>query len=95
MALESSDHVRMAMLQEIYELGLLAAGDVWPTPAMALGRLFGAGLPWPEKVPVTQAITIARWMADTCRESGGAVLSTTVSGGLRVALSGLRTARAP
>jgi hypothetical protein len=54
---------------------------------VALGRLFGARLPWPEKVPVTQAITIARWMADTCRKSGGAVLSTTVSGGLRVALA--------
>ena len=42
--LESSDRVRMAMLKEIYDLGLLAAGDVWPTPAMALGRHFERGV---------------------------------------------------
>jgi hypothetical protein len=30
----------MVMLREIHDLGLDAAGDVWPTPAMALGRLF-------------------------------------------------------
>ena len=35
--------VRLTMLQEIYDLGLDAAGDVWPTPAMALGRLFERG----------------------------------------------------
>ena len=39
----SSDRVRMPMLKEIYDLGLLAAGDVWPTPAMALGRSFERG----------------------------------------------------
>jgi hypothetical protein len=31
------------MLQEIHDLGLAAAGDVWPAPAMALGRLFERG----------------------------------------------------
>lgn len=31
------------MLQEIYDQGVDAAGDVWPTPAMALGRLFERG----------------------------------------------------
>lgn len=31
------------MLQEILDLALLAAGDVWPTPTMALGRLFERG----------------------------------------------------
>lgn len=31
------------MLREIFELGLDAAGDVWPTPEMALGRLFERG----------------------------------------------------
>jgi hypothetical protein len=31
------------MLGEIYDLGVEAAGDVWPTPAMALSRLFERG----------------------------------------------------
>jgi hypothetical protein len=31
------------MLREIYDLGLEAAGDVWPTPEMALGQLFERG----------------------------------------------------
>ena len=30
----------LSLLREIYDLGLDAAGEVWPTPAMALGRLF-------------------------------------------------------
>ena len=39
----------MVMLKEIYDLGLLAAGDVWPTPAMALGRLFERGVAFLER----------------------------------------------
>jgi hypothetical protein len=35
--------LRLAMLQEIYDRGVEAAGDVWPTPAMALSRLFERG----------------------------------------------------
>jgi hypothetical protein len=35
---------RLAMLRETYDLALDAAGNVWPTPAMALGRLFERGL---------------------------------------------------
>ena len=35
--------VRLAMLRETYELALSAAGDVWPTPAMALANLFERG----------------------------------------------------
>jgi len=31
------------MLREIYDLGVEAAGDVWPTPTMALSRLFERG----------------------------------------------------
>jgi hypothetical protein len=34
----------LPLLREIYDLGLDAAGDVWPTPAMALGRLFERGV---------------------------------------------------
>jgi hypothetical protein len=35
--------LRLSMLREIYDLGLDAAGEVWPTPEMALGRLFERG----------------------------------------------------
>jgi hypothetical protein len=40
---EPANRIRLIMLQEIYDLGLDAAGEVWPTPAMALGRLFERG----------------------------------------------------
>lgn len=36
--------VRIAMLRETYDLALDAAGDHWPTPAMALGNLFERGV---------------------------------------------------
>ena len=42
-SLEAAGRVQLPMLQEILDLALLAAGDVWPTPAMALGRLFERG----------------------------------------------------
>jgi hypothetical protein len=34
---------RLAMLAEIFEAAIDVAGDVWPTPSMALGRLFERG----------------------------------------------------
>ena len=40
---DSSERVFLVMLREIYDLGLEAAGEVWPTPEMALGRLFERG----------------------------------------------------
>ena len=36
--------LRLGMLRETYELALEVAGDVWPTPAMALGALFERGV---------------------------------------------------
>lgn len=35
--------LRLPMLQEVYDLAVEAAGDVWPTPAHALGHLFERG----------------------------------------------------
>lgn len=46
---DAGDHLRLSMLQEIYDLAMLAAGDVWPTPAMALGRLFERGAAFLER----------------------------------------------
>src|SRR5215210_3838246 len=40
---DSSERIHLVMLREIYDLGLKAAGEVWPTPEMALGRLFERG----------------------------------------------------
>ena len=42
-AADSEGRLRLSMLQEIYDLGLDAAGGVWPTSPMALGRLFERG----------------------------------------------------
>ena len=36
--------LRLGMLRETYELALEVAGDVWPTHAMALGKLFERGV---------------------------------------------------
>ncbi len=54
---------------------------------IAIGRALGADLPWPEPLSLDNAEPIARWMADAHAKSGGAVLNTTVSGGLRIALA--------
>jgi hypothetical protein len=51
------------------------------------GRALGARLPWPEPVPLEQAVRIARWMAEARDREGKALLNTTVSGGLRVGLA--------
>lgn len=40
---DPTDRLRLPMLHEIYDLGIEAAGSVWPKPAMALGRLFERG----------------------------------------------------
>lgn len=38
--LQTGGRLRLSMLQEVLDLALLAAGDLWPTQPMALGRLF-------------------------------------------------------
>lgn len=55
--------------------------------AVFLTRLFGTPLPWPEKVPVDQAIVVARWAADTVRESGKAAVFCVASRALRVSVA--------
>ncbi len=57
------------------------------TMTIALGRLFGSDLPWPEPVALDQAVRIAEWMRDVRDAKGGAVLNTTVSNGARVAVA--------
>ena len=54
---------------------------------VGLGRAMGARLPWPEPVPLDEAVRIARWMAEARDVHGTALLNTTVSSGLRVGLA--------
>jgi hypothetical protein len=54
---------------------------------IALGHLFGANLPWPEPVPIDQGIRIAEWMVAARDRHGAAVVNTTVSSGVRIAVA--------
>jgi hypothetical protein len=55
------------------------------TTAVAVGRLCGSRLPWPEPVAFDDAGRIARWMAGERDQHGRVWLNTTVSNGVRVA----------
>src|SRR5262249_50045795 len=55
------------------------------TTAIAVGRLCGSRLPWPEPVAFHDAGRIARWMAGERDRHGRVWLNTTVSNGVRVA----------
>src|SRR5262245_27338061 len=54
------------------------------TAAVAVGRLCGSRLPWPEAVAFDDAGRIARWMAGERDRHGRVWLNTTVSGGVRI-----------
>jgi hypothetical protein len=56
---------------------------------IALGRLYGAKLPWPEALPLDRAIDIAEWLVESRDRHGGAVVNTTVSNGVRIAVAAL------
>jgi hypothetical protein len=51
------------------------------------GRLLGAPIPWPEVVPIDQAVVVARWVAQTLKARGGCLVLTTVSRALRACLA--------
>jgi hypothetical protein len=52
-----------------------------------LGQLYGAPIPAPEPVRLTEAAVVARWMAETVRSQGGCVLQANVSKALRVCVA--------
>ena len=52
-----------------------------------IGRAMGIPIPWPEMVPIDQAIVVARWAAETVKREGACVISAAVSRGLRVAVA--------
>jgi hypothetical protein len=52
-----------------------------------MGRMLGYPIPWPEPVPLDQAIIVARWVAHILKNHGRCLLSTHVSMLLRVSLA--------
>lgn len=52
-----------------------------------MGRCFGAPIPWPEPVPLDQAMVVAKWISDTLKDHGQCFLSTHLSMLLRVSLA--------
>lgn len=72
-----------------------AAGEKAPALRFQVGtygtilvsRLVGHPAPWPERVPVDQAIVVARWMAGTIQRHGACMLNAPVSRALRVAVA--------
>jgi hypothetical protein len=54
---------------------------------VAIGRLSGAPLPWPEHVRLDEAIVVARAVAEAIRAHGGCLVSAAVSRALRVCVA--------
>lgn len=54
---------------------------------IAIGRAMGIPLPWPEPVPIDQALIVARWMAETVKQKGSCLLNAAVSRALRVCVA--------
>lgn len=52
-----------------------------------LGKLNGVAIPWPEKVPLHQALKVARWAFESKKENGHCLIHTHVSKALRVCLA--------
>ena len=54
---------------------------------VAVGRLFGVPIPWPEQVRLDQVAVIARWAAETLRVHGACFISSSASMALRICLA--------
>ena len=52
-----------------------------------VSRLVGRALPWPEMVPIDQAIVVARWLAERVKARGACLLNAPVSRALRVCVA--------
>lgn len=52
-----------------------------------IGRACGVAIPWPELVPVEQAIRIARWAEQMVKQSGRCALAMVASRALRIAVA--------
>lgn len=54
---------------------------------VALARLYGAPLPWPERVRLDEAHIVARWMSEALAERGACLVSAGASRALRVCIA--------
>jgi hypothetical protein len=54
---------------------------------VAMGRLYGVPIPWPERVTLSEAAIIARWAAETVKTHGKCVIRASASRSLRVCLA--------
>ena len=54
---------------------------------VVMGRLFGAPIPWPEPVPLDQAIVVARWASEMVKAHGACAIRTHVSKALRACIA--------
>jgi hypothetical protein len=54
---------------------------------VAMSRLHGVPIPWPERVPLDRADIVARWAVDTIEAEGACLIDTPVSQALRVCLA--------
>ena len=54
---------------------------------VVIGRLSGVPIPWPEMVPIDQAVIIARWAAGMVRTHGACHLGAPVSRALRICVA--------
>jgi hypothetical protein len=54
---------------------------------VAIGRLLGKPLPWPEYVPLENAIVVARWAADAVKTHGACLVACVVSRALRACIA--------
>lgn len=54
---------------------------------ISMGRLLGVPLPWPERVRLDEAGTVARWAAQTLKTHGACLIRTHVSKALRVCIA--------
>jgi hypothetical protein len=60
---------------------------VFTAYTVAASRVSKMRLPWPEYVPVSEAARVARWVAEKRRAGTPALLNTTASSGVRVAVA--------
>jgi hypothetical protein len=54
---------------------------------VAMGRLLGVLIPWPQPVPLDQANVVARWAAEALEAHGACLMRTHVSMALRVCIA--------
>jgi hypothetical protein len=54
---------------------------------VAMARLFGAPIPWPEHVGLDDAIVVARWASETLKTHGACLVLAPVSRALRVCVA--------